>query len=743
MLKNTFRKSIHIFFCILILATILGLSLYNYAMKKMLSQTSCQTIQELMGQEKLTFLSHLEGEINVVTTIAQLITNMEGIANNHLLAVKFLQDAATTSRFDYMILADLSGQGVTSYDKRIDVSHRTYFQEALKGQVSVSDPIISQVDGKTVVVVAVPVIKNGQIGAVLAGAYVTSSLNDLFFASFEGEGRAYICDADGYVITRASRQKNGVKSNVLEYLQESEPVEYDNYDTILANMQAGISGHSIYRFNGQKRLLHYAPLDFNGWYIFTSVPDDVVAAQANYLLFLTVILTACIALLFFGLVIYLILSERKYAELLYKKAYYSDLTDCPNMTKFREEGSLLLADNPQRPYAAMRLNIEGLDFLNEIFSYVVGDQLIRGAAQSLKALCNPKTECFAHIYGDRFIALLNCENFEQMEARQAEFERMFNEKIKGLMTYKVKFAVGLYLVEQGETDILAVIEKVSFAHNTAKKNELLENKTQKYDSKLRDKLNLEREVEAKMEKALADEEFTMFLQPKYALADNTLVGAEALARWWIKGQYIMYPADFIPIFEKNGFVVQLDMYMFEQACKYLKSLIDAGKKPFIISTNFSRLHLLKGGFVSCLCAIADQYGVPHEYLETEITESSMVGNEAVLKAVLAELHEAGFTLSMDDFGTGYSSLGLLKEIPIDVVKIDRSFFEKSKEAKREQIVITSVIQMAKKLDIHTVAEGVETKAHIDLLREIGCEIVQGYYFAKPMPFHEFTERFVE
>ncbi len=184
------------------------------------------------------------------------------------------------------------------------------------------------------------------------------------------------------------------------------------------------------------------------------------------------------------------------------------------------------------------------------------------------------------------------------------------------------------------------------------------------------------------------------------------------------------------------------MYMFEEACKFIRKLIDDGKKLITISTNFSRLHLLKGGFVEKLCVIADKHKVPHKYLEVEITESSMIGNEGVLKSVLAELHKQGFTLSMDDFGSGYSSLGLLKEIPIDVVKIDRSFFETSQQVEREQIVIESVINMAKKLNIHTVAEGVETQEHIDFLKQLGCEIVQGYFYAKPMPFHEFDEKYM-
>ncbi len=734
-------KQIYILFVVMVLIASIGLHLYNNAMSKELADSSCQTIGELIAQQRLTFTSRIESEVTAIETIAELMSNLGDISVANKEVADFLEKAAHKGLYEYIIFADKTGQGISGNDVLVDISAEDYFKEALSGKTFVSDPHISP-KGESIVYISTPILVGDEIAAVLAGAYITSELQHMFYSSFNGLGYAYICDSNGDVITRASLQTNGVKTNVLEYLRQAKTLKHDDYETIAAKMKQSESGHAVYQIGESKRLLHYSPIGINGWYIFSTVPDEEVSRQGNYLLMLTTILTACIAVFFCALMAYVLVSQFKYSSLLYKKVYYNDLTGCPNLNKFREEGAKLLQSSSGKPYSAMRLSIDGLDFLNEIFGYSTGDTIIKAVAESLNEIKISQDECVAHIYGDRFIALLQCATFGELEERMAKFNEIFNKKIEGIVTYKVKFAIGLYIVEPNETDIYTVIEKVSFAQKTAKKNERLEDKVQKYDSKLKEALKLERDVEAKMERALADREFTMFLQPKYRLDTDKLEGAEALARWWINGKYIMYPADFIPIFEKNGFVVYLDMYIFEEACKFIRKLIDENKDLITISTNFSRLHLLKDGFVSRIAKIADKYGVPHKYLEVEITESSMVGNEAVLKSVLAELHEAGFTLSMDDFGSGYSSLGLMKEIPIDVVKIDRSFFEASQEVERERIVISSVIDMAKKLNIHTVAEGVETQEHIDFLKTLGCEIVQGYFYAKPMPFSEFFDKYL-
>ncbi len=737
------KKNILYFLCTIIAIIItVALLMYNNALRASLSATACTTLNELMEQQKLTFLSNIDGEIAVINTLADVISK-EKVYKDKDETLEFLITAAKDSKFKHLTLVDKNGIGITSLEAEIDISQRSHFKEALQGKYSISDPIASLVDGTIIVAIATPVLDDGNVIAVLVGTYETKTLSNLFFPMFGGQGYGYICDLEGNLITKAKMQKNGVDNNVLDYLKTVKVSSKDNYNTIIQNMQISEKGHSVFFYENTKMLMHYSPLGINQWYIFASVPENVIAKEANYLLRLSLILTFLIVFLFIVLIFQIISMHRKHSAVLYKKAYFNELTGSPNSLKFNETATTLLKQNPNSKYTIIRFSIEGLDFINEIFSYTTGDTVIKSVAKSLESILDSKKECYGHIHADRFIVLVNCNTVNDTKEKLIKFEIVFTTLIQGLMSYKVKFAYGIYTIEEGETDIVSITEKVSFAYHTAKKNERIENRIQFYDSKLKEELRLEREIESRMEQALADKEFKMFLQPKYTLADEKLAGAEALVRWWVGGNFIMHPTNFIPIFEKNGFVTQLDMYMFEQACMFLRRKIDEGCKPITISVNFSRLHLLIDDFVAKLTIIADKYNLDHSLLEIEITESSMVGNEDLLLKVLGQLHDQGFTLSMDDFGSGYSSLGLLKEIPIDVVKIDKSFFENSNETERERIIISSVVDMVTKLKIHTVAEGVETKEHIDFLKGIGCEIVQGYYFAKPMPFEEFETKIME
>lgn len=293
---------------------------------------------------------------------------------------------------------------------------------------------------------------------------------------------------------------------------------------------------------------------------------------------------------------------------------------------------------------------------------------------------------------------------------------------------------GRYLLLAGEITFGMAYERVNFAHRKSKNNE--DTNLCDYDKEVMAKLLQEKEIENKMVAALIHKEFHVYLQPKVFLENRKIAGAEALVRW-DNGREIISPGLFIPIFEKNGFIVRLDLFMFEQVCILIKSWLDHGKEPIVVSVNFSRRHIKNNDFVSELCRIADQYEVPKHFLEIELTETVMMENEKALLGILEEIHEKGFTLSMDDFGTGYSSLGLLKNIPVDVIKIDRSFFIDAEDIERTKTVLRNMIIMAKELAIHTVAEGVEEEEHVSLLAELSCDIVQGFYFFRPMKAEEF------
>ncbi len=257
-----------------------------------------------------------------------------------------------------------------------------------------------------------------------------------------------------------------------------------------------------------------------------------------------------------------------------------------------------------------------------------------------------------------------------------------------------------------------------------------------YDDLDRVQMLKEKKMENTMEQALANGEFIVYLQPKINLAKSEIVGAEALVRWNSPKDGLISPGEFIPFFEKNGFIVKLDLYVFDCVCRLLKDWNARGIKAVPISVNLSRNHLSDPQFLERFEAIQKKYGVASSLLEFELTETVVFENLELLKNVIEQIHAAGFQCSMDDFGSGYSSLNVLKEIPVDILKLDGVFFDKEGDP-RGNDVVESAIELARKLGMKTVAEGVETFSQVEFLKNAACDMVQGYVFSKPLSIENF------
>lgn len=740
MFEKAKRLKLYLIFIGIILTIIIELLVYNSSLQKDLTDSTYKTLEEVMHQQRLTFVSKIQKEIMVLNTLSNLGADLliEDASKEEKL--KFLRDGIKDTYFKDIAMSDINGKAVTNKNFAIDISNRIHFKKAIKGESYISEPTTSLIDHSGIIAMAVPIMAGDEIIGTMVGTYDVKNLSNAFYTSFEGLGYAYICDNDGEVIAKTESAASLPVDNLLTAFQMSNIVEYDTYEDILQNRSLGVGGRSAYVFNGQKRFVQYAPLGINNWYICSIALEDAVADTSNSIMKNTIYLSVVTVVLFVLLVLYLFVSQRRYTKKLYQSAYYDELTGLRNLSKLKVDASQILKENPKVRFALAKFDIVRFKMINQMFDSKAGDEIIKTIAKSIGVDHSP-WYVSARVNADEFIIFDTAENLLKMGNNREEMKDTLIYATKFLGNHKVEFRYGRYFFEEGETDIEDALEKVNLAHRMAKSHRTLN--FHDYDDEVKQKELAEVEVENKMEDALDNGEFKMFLQPKYFLSDESIAGAEALARWWINGTYIMHPADFIPVFEKNGFVTKLDMFMFEEACMFIRSLKDKGICPTVISVNFSRLHLMNDNFVPQLCEIADRYKVSHDLLEIELTESAMFDNEIVLMNVLNELHTKGFTLSMDDFGSGYSSLGLLKNIPIDVVKIDRSFFDGAKDTKRAKTIVESIMQMASKLEIHTVAEGVEIKEHIDMLKEVGCEIVQGYYYAKPMPFEEFENELMK
>lgn len=392
-------------------------------------------------------------------------------------------------------------------------------------------------------------------------------------------------------------------------------------------------------------------------------------------------------------------------------------------------------------WALAVFDIDKFKFINDHLGYEEGNRMLERMHKTLGDHME-NGELFARVSDDIFACCIRDASDEDISERLNGVFEEFDRRNSLFVSYPVVFSAGVCRLDQctakyGTVDLNMAIDRCNIAKKTIKG--LHATATAFYDGKIRDKTLRERDLENVMPAALDDNEFLCFIQPKYGARTRRIEGGEALIRWKSSEFGFIFPDEFIPVSEKTGFVVELDFFILEEVCKAMRRWIDKGHTPVVISVNQSRMHMSHDDYIWRLREIVDKYAIPYEYIELEITETVFTENADLLLRIMQKLHEIGFKLSIDDFGSGYSSLNMLKDMPADVVKIDREFFNGTVNSDKGRAVITTVVDLAKKLKMHVISEGVETLDQVEFLDEINCDMIQGYYFARPMPLPEFEK----
>ena len=362
-----------------------------------------------------------------------------------------------------------------------------------------------------------------------------------------------------------------------------------------------------------------------------------------------------------------------------------------------------------------------------------GDNLLEDFYKKLGELIKKRKEFAAHLEKGDFVLLLHFDNEELLNIRLQVITQALNDCRPNQHLF---FSVGACRILSRKDNLE---EKITNAGAALSKKENNTNVLW-FDEAMREEQIWERRVEDDMDRALADNEFKVYLQPKYSTKKEELSAAEALVRWIHPEYGFVSPAKFIPIFERNGFITKLDDFMLTEVSRLQSQWLQAGRKLVPISVNVSRAHFSQENLAEHICKIVDTYKVPHEFIELELTESAFFDDKQILLATVKKLKDFGFKVSMDDFGAGYSSLNSLKELPLDIIKLDAQFFRDIEDKKRADLIVCDTIKLAKKLGMQIVAEGIETREQVDFLAEQHCDLIQGFYFAKPLPINEFEEK---
>ena len=450
----------------------------------------------------------------------------------------------------------------------------------------------------------------------------------------------------------------------------------------------------------------------------------------------------------FLIIIVLVFIEMKIMDYFQKKsffpAHYDSLTNLWTRQHFEDEATKQLRANPKVKFMLVEADIRGFKFINETYGEEAADKIITFYADTLKDFAEKFHGIIGRGFADRFYVLMKVSSVHKAMAVFKENIVECQKKIDSSeIPFFAKFGIAFLLPENKKRDITiqGLIGQASFAKSTIKDDALTNYSV--YNARLLDKINEEHFIETHMQQALDDGEFFVMYQPKISLKDDKICGAEALVRWNSPSHGFMTPDKFIPLFERNGFIKKMDFFVYEEVFKFLQKQLESGEPVVPVSINMSRNHNKPEKFIHDFLELFNKYNVPPEYIQLEIIERSFMDNET-LSEITMRLHKEGFSVAMDDFGSGESSLNMLTSIPVDVLKFDRAFLLSSTNDdgtmnKKSAEFIHILINLSKNLEKQSVFEGVETKEQCDFLKSIDCDIIQGYFYSRPLSEKDYLE----
>ena len=548
--------------------------------------------------------------------------------------------------------------------------------------------------------------------------------------SFNGEGTSRVITRDGELLAAG---EGGQMSTLLrDAWEEGTEEERAQFSQMYEDIHAGKPGVTKVEKDGDAVLVSYIPLLVNDWYVLTIIPADLLGKTIDPLVTENLWLTLLLGIIFGGVLIAMTLLRRRYQSSLEYMAFVDPLTGGKSDARFRFDATALLEKSSN--YTLVSADMQGFKLINNIYGIEEGNRTLRYLYDTLKSCLRPG-ELITRASADLFYLLLEGQDKAEIEQRLQQMYKKANAFNKDLENpYYLELRFGADMARPGETDVTVMEERSSTARKASEK---MHGGCTFYDAEWQRVQLEEKDLVNWLDISLNAGDFKVYYQPKVRLEDRRVSGAEALIRWQHPKRGMISPAVFIPVLEKYRFVTRVDLFVFEQVCKDLARWKKEGREMCVVSVNLSRQNLDVPDFLEKYQAIRDKYKVGRGLIEFELTETILLDDPQGVRHLIDRMHEAGFGCSLDDFGSGYSSLGLINQLNVDAIKLDRSFFVGDNDSSRGRGVVESIMKMAGKLHINTVAEGVENMEQVRHLRHAACDTVQGYVFFRPMPVAEF------
>lgn len=714
--KNKLYKYI-VFLGIFSIIVLCSLFIYFKDTNNLLKRDSLVYINEITEQNAINIKKFVEDDMIMLEAVAMTLSEVE-VSQYEDVLYDFNENPKFKS-FNRFGIINKSGIGKNG----LDLSDREYFKTAVSGKSNLSKLLFSRIENKWVQVYAIPILKKDNIiGVLTATIDVERFKNKIFTNVLDNDIECIIFTKKGDIVLSSNTSNLNYKPTNI-YKEN----KFEMVDSELAFL----------KLEGEEKYINIHSVGINDWYLGTIIPYDLIEKKLKNTFRSNIYSSLLFIFILFSLILYILFIQLKSKQKLSELAYFDELTGFPNKNLFVSKAQSVI-ENSELKNAYVILDVKQFKLINDKYGYVKGNEVLKHISNTLKMEFESENEeIFSRFTADNFHILLNYIDIRDIELRIKKLSLNIRKTIfENNLLNTINFNCGIKLIENKETSIQSIGDKAMIALKRAKLNNEFINY---YNEEMRFQILEEEEIENYSKTAFENEEFKLYVQPKYNIENSEIVGGEALVRWLHPQKGMIFPDKFIELFEKNGDIIKLDEYMLRKSCEWLKSRIENGLSYIPISVNQSRLNLYNKVHIEHFTDIVDSYEIPRNLIEIEITENMFLEDLDLVKVSLDSLHDYGFKVSMDDFGAGHSSLNMLQDINVDVIKLDRKFCNSNANEERGRKIIKNIVLMAKELNIEIIAEGVELKEQADFLKSIGCNKAQGYYYSKPIPVEDFEK----
>lgn len=725
---------------ILLLFIVMIILIYSESLSTTLKQNYLNQLTETASYNN----SIIHGELKDKQTTLQQIAS-------------FIEDSPNmVSRENMQKLSEISKQinlkriGIIYPDKRVFVTDNLgeqsiylddidiLFEKSLKKQETMTRIEHDKIDnGGTIIVISIPLENNkGEFKGILFATYDVNTLrNFMTLDIFNGKGYSIIMNSNGdKLITSLTALKLDSESNNIFYnLERINSNNKDIIERVKADVKANKSGiiqFSLY----EKMYMSYQPLGIDDLYILTVIPKNIIENQYNILMKSTYFLCIGLSVALFIIMMNIIFNEKRKKRLLENITYVDKVTGGYSYEKFLLEYKKKQRNN-NRKKAFIILDIDNFKLINDIFGYNIGNMVLKDVWKIIYDNLK-QNGIFARKYADKYSIMIFFDKKEEItEFVDKVIKDIEQVNIIKREKFRIVPSIGIYILENNDEKIDQIENYAIMASRTIKNR--YDVYYSFYYNKLKSIIIEKKNMTDSIYQALENKYFVPYFQPKFDAKTKKIVGAEALIQWQKEDGCFVSPAKFIPIAEEVGIIAEIDKYMFEAVCKQQYIWKMQGLKILPISVNLSRNKLYNANFIDEYMSILDKYKLEPKDIQFEITEGTLYTEEKIGEKIIMTLRNLGFDILIDDFGVGYSSISMIRDINATEMKIDKSFIDDTSE--KGKALTNYVIKIAEVIGMKTVAEGVETKEQYEFLLKHNCDIIQGYYFAKPMPAKEYEK----